>query len=443
MSNVISSNASGHLSGSTFAPEYETTSRAARCRSAARVANAVRRVAQVAACGLFLLAIFLPLAAQLAGLSGTGRLDVEGRIGAPFPTIEMRTGGLLPRPKTNDLLLFPVGFEAWYNDHFGFRGPLVASFYQARAQGIVPDAMTLLPALLHKKEATIFGKEGWLFLNTYQTTGSACGMRLFRAGELDDWENALRRRAAWLKARGIDYVLMFNPDKPSIYPEFLPEKMEIAGTKWRLDQLLDRLRATAPDLTIVDTRKTLRAGKSLYPTYYRTDTHWNEYGGYLGYRELIQAMQAKAPALRPSSLSDFEILEQECNCEGDLWRLLGGHLPMSDLHIELRPRQPRQAKITVGAKHLRFNRVQWSQCPSAPLASAVVLHDSFFNSMQAHFSEHFRRVDYLWTFGFPEHEIEQRQPQIVVQEILERFLQVAPPEVQAARADQASVVSAK
>lgn len=443
MSNVISSNASGLLGGNAFAPDYETPTRAARSRSAVRVAYAVRRAAQATACGLFLIAICLPLAAQLAGLSTAGSLDVEGRIGAPFPAIEMRTGGLLPRPKTYDLLQFPAGFEAWFNDHFGFRGQLVASFYQARARGIVPDAMTLLPALLHKKEATIFGKEGWLFLNTYQTTGSACGMRLFRGGELDDWENALRRRAAWLKERGIDYVLMLNPDKPSIYPECLPDKFAAAGTQWRLDQLLDRLRITAPELTIVDSRQALLAGKSLHPTYYRTDTHWNEYGGYLGYRELIQAMQAQAPVLQASPLSDFEVIAQECNSEGDLWRLLGGHLPMSDLHIELRPLRPRQAKITIGPKDPRFHRVQWSQCPSAPLESAVVLHDSFFNSMQAHFSEHFRRVDYFWTPGFPEDEIERCQPRIVVQEILERFLQVAPPDVQDARAYQASVASDK
>jgi hypothetical protein len=285
-----------------------------------------------------------------------------------------------------------------------------------------------LPALMQKRQATLIGQDGWLYLCTHQTTGGATGRRLFTSAELDEWEQALRQRAAWLAERGIAYVVMFTPDKPSIYAEHLPKNLGNVPQGGRLDQLLERLRSTAPELTIVDPRTALIAGKTDYPTYFRTDTHWNEYGAWLGYRELMRGLDQYFTSLQPSQWSDFDVSCEEVEGQGDLLRILGNAPPMAETNVYLRRRVPPRATFVTGERGPHYYEQRTSECPGAELKSAIVLHDSFFAGVQPHFSEHFQRVDYFWGLHFCPEEIERLRPQIVVQEIVERFLEVPPPE---------------
>lgn len=59
---------------------------------------------------------------------------------------------------------------------------------------------------------------------------------------------------------------------------------------------------------------------------------------------------------------------------------------------------------------------------------AVVFRDSFFNAMINNFSEHFSSVLYVWDYGYYEDIIDEERRDIVVLEILERFLDRLLPE---------------
>jgi hypothetical protein len=61
------------------------------------------------------------------------------------------------------------------------------------------------------------------------------------------------------------------------------------------------------------------------------------------------------------------------------------------------------------------------------LPRAVVFHDSFIGHLVPTLSEHFRRVVYATTYEFDRTLLEWERPDVVIQEVVERFLLQPPP----------------
>ena len=59
----------------------------------------------------------------------------------------------------------------------------------------------------------------------------------------------------------------------------------------RLDQLVAHLKAHS-NLTIVDLREAHLDEKSRHQVFYRTDTHWNNRGAYVGYTQIMKCSLA-------------------------------------------------------------------------------------------------------------------------------------------------------
>ena len=125
-----------------------------------------------------------------------------------------RTGaGTRPELKLErgDLAEFPAQFEAYYNDAFGLRDPLIRGNNLAR--------VSLLGVSTSSK--VMIGKRGWLY---YAAEGAVddLGAVIPCREELERWARALEERRDWLARRGIRYLVMFAPNKHTIYPEFCP-----------------------------------------------------------------------------------------------------------------------------------------------------------------------------------------------------------------------------
>jgi hypothetical protein len=166
--------------------------------------------------------------------------------------------------------------------------------------------------------------------------------------------------------------------------------------------------------------------KSLYPTYYRTDTHWNCFGAFIGYQRLMQAIALRLPNVPQARLADFEITQFECPGM-DLARMLDSLVTLSDSCIHLRPHASFTATQVQQATDGGARECHQATNPTAPLERALVLHDSFFLSVGPFFNEHWRQVDYYWMYEFPHDAIERVRPQVVVQEMVERCLMIYEP----------------
>lgn len=356
----------------------------------------------------FLLGIGLPGASLLVGTRADDGLG------------EKRTLAALPAaPVDPDALKrYPRRFEAYFADHFGFRTTLVRSYNEVFGRW-----------LRWGDEDVVFGKNGWLY---YRDTA----LRYRRAAPFDDqtldaWVRTLQRRRDWLRDRGIEYVFAVSPNKDTIYPEFLPDHLAHHEGESRLDQLLRALRERT-DVTIVDLRgPMLEAKPSFERLYHPADTHWNDFGAYVGYAALMQALTHQIEVGGPTPLEAFQ--RRSVPSLRDLANMLGlpEDYPSESIALSL----PGARSVVHDEPRYRDNPFAPPQAPARvgeiadpSLPRAVVFRDSFGDPLIPLLSEHFSRIVYIWSEQVDGSIIEAEHPDVVISAMNERKLIAPPPE---------------
>ena len=350
---------------------------------------------------LFLCAISLPLAANLAGVDG-GDPGAENRELAGFPSLEGTRASIAA---------FPAGFGLWFDDHFGFRSRLVRWYGETRLFGldVSPTA------------AVVKGRDGWFFYGDDKAIEDYASAQPMTPAELANWRAAIVRARDWLQARGIAYVFTIAPDKHVIYSEEMPRTLARVTNVSRADQLFTTLQDTGLG---VDVRPSLLEAKRGDRVYHQTDTHWNDRGGLVAYQRIIKAVRARVPATPPAWLrGDFEPVDRVV--EGmDLAGMMGLTRVLRETNLTLAPRRPRRARVVEHAGAAPTDQLGRSvtELDEPSLPRAVIFRDSFVSPLVPFLSEHFRRAVYLWQNDFDASVVEKEAPDVVIQEIVGRHL---------------------
>jgi hypothetical protein len=272
----------------------------------------------------------------------------------------------------------------------------------------------------------VVGRERWLFVGRESPTVDErryfLGLRPFTADELDRWCRVLAERRRWLAERGIAYRLVVAPNKSSIYPERMPAGYP-RGRRTRLDQLGERLAAAAPGFPLVDLRPALRAGKGRGLVYWPTDSHWNDLGRYLAYREIVGSLATEFPAMQALPAEDFAFVPGPRSRDLEELLLVPWDPPGPFLRMVPRRRLPEVAAAVEDGG-------AWTllHCRRAPRRTAIVIHDSFGETLKPLLALHFRRSRWALdrSHAFPAAEIARLRPQVVIEEIVERYLDEEP-----------------
>ena len=98
--------------------------------------------------------------------------------------------------------------------------------------------------------------------------------------------------------RGAKYLLVSTPDKHTVYPEHLPAWLEQGAQLSKVQQLVTYMKAHST-VEVLDLSKALIEAKQTRDVYLQTDTHWNEFGAFVAYRAVIQALAGQWPGLEP------------------------------------------------------------------------------------------------------------------------------------------------
>jgi alginate O-acetyltransferase complex protein AlgJ len=393
-----------------------TSSSEASVRRRHRIINFV----QVAG---FLMFLVVPLL-RLGQGDVTGTIaKTERRRPSPFPVHELFSFERPPDAGGSGWLNFPKAFESWFNDHLGMRHTFIRIYNFARiakVSGPTPADFSSSDTGPAAQMRVVIGRNGWLFYGGGRMIDDFRRTSPFSARQLSDWCDVLRARRDWLARRGIRYVLMIAPNQQTVYPEQMPRSIVPVGAVSRLDQLKARL-SRDHDFIFVDPRDRLISGKRQFPTYHKTDTHWNDFGSFVAYTQLCEQMAIWFPGLRPAPLNDFCVSVSDA--EGrHLAAAVDSFVCFREELVTLSPKRARRAlhvKLppTSESEHHALSRNE-----DAELDCAVVLHDSFFESVRPYFDEHWKRVRSVWTDDFPIEVIEAERPQVVVQELVERKL---------------------
>jgi hypothetical protein len=355
---------------------------------------------------VFLAGVGLPL------LGTVLRLDLmpagnDMRQLAPFPRLACSVQAIRS---------FPEAFEVYYRDHFGLRGPLIRalSLAKVRLLGVSNAAQVVL------------GKDGWLYHSHLPPGQNHDEVRPFTPAELDRWTRVLQRRHDWLAARGCRYVLLIPPDKQAIYPEHVHEYARPRHASGRLGPLLDYLKAHS-QVKVLDVRDRLRQARQRADVYYATDSHWNARGAFLGYEAVAHTLADWFPTVRPLTLADFdESIHPDGG--GDLAGLLDLRVYYHEPRGELVSREQLRARVSDEAIDVprgvtfHFAPPAVLACPDSTLPRAVVFYDSFGQGFLHLLAEHFQRTVVLWHDDFLPEVVLREQPDVVIQEMVERKL---------------------
>jgi hypothetical protein len=371
----------------------------------------LRRAADGLLVGLFLAAVGLPGAAGWVWASAAGAVSENGPP-KPFPADKLTWAG-------RDH--FPAYFEAYFNDRVGFRRQLLAANAVARVGWLHVSS----------SRSVDLGRHGWLYLDEtqmYTLPARAVGMPPAVRAHL--WALMLEDRRLWLADQGVPYLFVSVPEKPSVYPEYLPRLLRRHPRPNPAGPMRAELHRR-PGFPLINAGELLRrakpAGRQLF---FRTDTHWTPEGALLVYREIALALARLDPRVPPPAA----VGSWPSEGEGDLIRLLGFAPP---------PREPFLAWSPAPARGRRLEeRARMDESIHEPAAidcqawgtgdpgqaRAVMFHDSFGQALYPFLAEHFERITFAPTWGFDADLVLRERPAVVVQESAERAQAVRLPE---------------
>lgn len=336
---------------------------------------------------------------------------------------------LPPLPeKRSEIGAFISNFEEYYDDNFGFRRMLI------KIQSLV--RVDLLKT--STSDVIMLGQDDWLFFIPEGYIQERIGAAPLRSEELEAWMTVLTRRQAWLDRHQIGHLFVIAPDSATVNREHLPSWLQRRIGKTRRDQLLELLKQSPvnyEDLAqiLIETKET-HTYESLY---LRTDTHWNDYGAYVGYCQLIDriAENSRFAGLKPLPLDAFQP-KTESPKDRDLARMLGGAELFPETLVNLKHKRDfgvvQQRMVLshiLSPCEFEDYRTYVTECPGGK-GRLLMFADSFSHRLLPMLAPHFEQIVVVHrdnpTEAMLRALIERIQPDMVIEERVERSLKGTP-----------------
>ena len=272
----------------------------------------------------------------------------------------------------------------------------------------------------------IVGDDNWLYWNSVQNTITCQQFPPFKMEELKKWSGILQQLDSKLEDRDIELYFHIAPAKCSIYPEYTGDQLALIGGDSQMDQFLEYMTTQELGIPIIDNRPSLIAEKANSQVYYRTDTHWSEWGAYIAYRDVIKTI---FPDIEEEDFVPFESLTFQ-RIKPRTGALFGFLAIENGFREEIKMLEL-ETDTTVeiqGKAHIYSN-------PSAPNdLTMLVFQDSFYRStvsgvIYSLLAEHFQTTIFLdrnrGAFWNPESDeltaiLDEWQPDILLVERTER-----------------------
>jgi hypothetical protein len=335
---------------------------------------------------LFLAAISLPF------------LQMQFRFYREFDNLENREMARFPDFQQDGLGKYAHQLSAYLNDHFGFRPDLIRwnCLLRMRLLGTSP-----IPIVIP-------GRDSWLFycaeaVPDGNTLNDYLGTIPLSDDELTKLRQRLEANRQAFSQLGIPYLVVIAPNKSTVYGEYLLEGHRMNRRLTRLDQLEETLGLGSP-LPVLDLTDVLVGAKTEWPVYYKTDSHWNRFGAYLGYRQIIHKLSESLPGIRPARIGPGGVRFEGPRQGGDLAQMLY----MQDLLTE-------ENEIAVDLLEEEESQPRWG--------TLVFRHDSFGDALYPYLRRHFSKIVNIAPFApFDFERIAGERPAAVVHVFVERYI---------------------
>lgn len=302
---------------------------------------------------------------------------------------------------TNDIAKEKCDF-AWLQDTLnGFTEKLFLRNVFISANSELTHAMT--GGTYMESTQVLLGKEDWLFYKT-QNDGypiyDYMGINHFSEAELAAMaDNLISARDYFEKERGISFIAATIPNKEIVYEEYMPDTIARVNSVSRGEQFA-RYMQEHTDVRYVYPKNAFLEYKEKYPLYYKTDTHWNHIGAFVGVQEIFRELHGIC--MTPDTV---EFKEMQTDFAGDLAVIAGvADKYALDTVYEFIPE-------TVDAGQKREE-------------TAVVVGDSFGGFLSVIAGGYYKEVYWIDTDDFNVSMLEEYEPDILIWESVERLQEV-------------------
>ena len=273
--------------------------------------------------------------------------------------------------------------DAWITDNFALRKPLVSAFNEFLYENF---RSTLAPKV-------VVGEGPWIFGAEFDGQRSVAPRQLSQ-DYIAKVKQALIERKAWLKARGIEMIVMFMPTKTAIYGnEYLPEAWHFDQNQpTESEQVYAALKDLMPE-SLVPVRDAMMEADGSPNLYYHTDPHATQWGTFVAFQQLTAHIEKHFPNKAPSSFPPYSLKVDyyEPTAYG---RLMGlpfreeSWVPVPDGEYKATSPTPPSWSALIPAG----GRLTYYENSHVREIKAALIGDSFTNRMSAIFGEVFSQA---------------------------------------------------
>lgn len=363
----------------------------------------MKRALAIVSVTLLLLPLVLPQGLALFGVS-EGPGAVENRLKTPLPPLSLAG---------DNFKAFARQLASAYGETFPFRDQMI------RTANVIKMAVFRESP----SSSVIAGQDGWLFFPKEMAQEDWLGLGHYPPEELARIAALMQQRRDWLAARGAAMLVVIAPNKASVYGEFMPSSLHPLAPVTRLDQLGEALRQGG--VPFLDLRAALRDAKAVRRAYWKTDTHWNGWGAFMGSAAIVEALRLRFPAMPPLRPQDYRVVQSDIP-GGDLAEMLLLEATMREKALNMEPlaanrARPAQPKGYKDPATLQGRDMVIRETGDPALPKAVVFRDSFSSAAIPFLAERFQRSVFLWEHRFQPHIVEAEKPDVVIFEAVERY----------------------
>ncbi|GIO35112.1 hypothetical protein J2TS6_62530 [Paenibacillus albilobatus] len=350
----------------------------------------------------FILAISAPLVAV-------------NRIPGKISIAENRTLANFPSLKNDNKIntKFNVEFENWLSDNLGFRDEMVKT--NTKIQYKLFGKLT--------KNDTLLGKNNWLYYVTPDILKDYQHLNLPSESQLSQWGNSLEKINNYLGKKNIKFIMMLNLDKKTIYPENYPNTINKVGEFSRTDLLVNYLTNNTNINFFTPYEVLMNAKKSQTVYSPRFDNgHWNNFGAFIGYTELMNRVKTLLPNVNQLSMDDFNVTSYKR--EMKIYNAIS--FSEDDYNFDLKKSpSATQTKGILDNFNLVNNNVAYTfENSNKDLPKALIFGDSYFYGfLIPQFAESFSEFTFVHTDNIDKLEsiVNYVNPDIVIYENVERM----------------------
>ncbi len=305
------------------------------------------------------------------------------------------------KPNTKHPVQLVKQIKAEYGSKYGSKSKFLSGYLTVKSK-VLKDKT--LPNRAFK------AKQNWWFLGNHYNNSldNVFGHTSYSDLELKTIEISLNSWQTYLKKINISFYVIVPPNKNKVYKEFLPYQLNQKTTK--IQQLTNHLKLKNK-INLIDLTEPILNAKNDHQTHIKTDTHWNDYGAYIGYKNTLKDIN-KSFNYDIEKLTDYTF-NYNNNYAGDIPQLIKTHSFSTNTTLR---------KNHYQSKNVQLEEYRRCYKNTSKTGSVLIHHDSFMLAMMQFMNETFGEVNYLKSYQLSEEVILKHQPNIVILELVERNL---------------------